>query len=115
KMNYNEKTKIAEIIGEKSGLTMHSWLQMDDDLWDEISFDIVRGDLAGMKIKTYLYDEDGKTLIIGVGKLDGAKSQFSSFVATLLPTVAEVVIDVATNNFRSYIEEEYQKNRLKAE
>jgi len=112
KLTYDPRTKTAEIIGEAGGLTMHSWLKMDDRLWDEVHFTIIKGDLKGMRIRTYLWEESGKTLIIGKGELKNARSKFGGLVARVLPTVAEVVIDVATGRFRGYIEEEYQKKRL---
>lgn len=108
KFEYDPKTQLIEIQGEASGLKMHSWVKVNQQYWDEIKYEVVRGDMKGFKIDAYLYEKEGKTLAVAKGLWPQGKKAFSSVVALLFKPVSEVVIGVATKNFRSYIEEEYK-------
>jgi hypothetical protein len=109
KINFDPKSKLLEIAGEAKGFRMHSWIRVDASDPEALHFDVASGDLKGMKIDAYLWDKDGKTLAIAKGLWPEGKKFFSSVVALLFKPVSEVVIGVATKNFRSYIEEEYRK------
>jgi hypothetical protein len=118
---YDPKTETIEIVGEAGGLRMHSWVKVDQRYWDEIAYEIVRGDMVGFKVKAYLWDTSsisklgvtGKTIAGAKGLWPGGKTALPSFVATIFKPLSEVVIGVATKNFRSYIEEEYKKQTTK--
>lgn len=107
KFEYDPKTQVIEIEGEASGLRMHSWVKVDQRFWDVIRYTIVAGDMRGFKIDAYLYEKEGKTVAVAKGLWPQGRKAFSSVVALLFKPVSEVVIGVATKNFRSYIEEEY--------
>lgn len=111
KFEYDPKTQIIEIKGEKAGLHMHSWIKVDQTYYDLIRYEVVRGDLTGFRVNAYLWNRDGKTLAFAKGSLPRAKQILPTFVALLFKPVSEVVLSVATKNFRSYIEEEYKKQK----
>ncbi len=113
KMEFNPKTQILEMIGETHGLYMHSWVHVDQRYSDIIHYEIVRGDMTGFKIDAYLWNRNGKTLTIAKGYLPHAKQMLPTLVALVFKPVSEVVLGVATKNFRSYIEEEYKKEKAK--
>lgn len=115
KLEYNPKTQIIEVIGEAGGLRMHSWVQVDQQYWDEIAYEVVQGDMLGFKIRVYLWDTNGKTLVAAKGILPGGKKRFSSVIVLLMKPVSEIVLGVATRNFRSYIEEEYKKQKTQTQ
>ena len=108
KFEYDEKTQLIEVIGEAGGLRMHSWIKVDQRYWDEIHYHVVRGDMRGFKCQAYLWEKEGKTLAVATGNWPNGKKAFSSVVALVFKPLSEVVIGVATKNFRSYIEEEYK-------
>jgi len=109
KFEYDPKKDIIEVIGEAGGLRMHSWVKVDQSYWDQLNFTIIKGDMLGFKIKTYLWDKSGKTLVVADGNWPKGRKAFSGVIATLFKPLSEVVIGVATKNFRGYIEEEYKK------
>lgn len=111
KMDYNPQTQIIEVEGEASGLSMHSWIKVDQRYWDEIRYEIVQGDMYGFKIQLYLWDKQGKTVALIKGLFPQGKSRLPKFVALVFKPVSEIVLSVATKNFRSYIEGEYKKKR----
>ena len=111
KFEYDEKTQLLEVIGEAGGLRMHSWIKVDQRYWDEIHYEVVRGDMRGFKCHAYLWEKEGKTLAVATGNWPNGKKAFSSVIALIFKPLSEVVIGVATKNFRSYIEEEYKTKR----
>lgn len=113
KFKYDPKTHLIEIQGESHGLKMHSWVHVDDKYWDVIHYKIVKGDMKGFKIDAYLWEKEGKTLAIATGLWPKGRKMFSGIVALVFKPASEIVIGVATKNFRSYIEEEYEKKKKK--
>ncbi|MBI3555380.1 MAG: hypothetical protein HY074_03830 [Deltaproteobacteria bacterium] len=113
KMEFNPKTQILEMIGETHGLYMHSWVHVEHKYLDVIHYEIVRGDMTGFKIDAYLWNRNGKTLTVAKGYLPHAKQLLPTLVALIFKPVSEIVLGVATKNFRSYIEEEYKKEKTK--
>ncbi|MEW6055984.1 MAG: hypothetical protein AB1540_05155 [Bdellovibrionota bacterium] len=111
KFDYDEATQTIELKGEAGGLTMHSWIKVDQSYWDEIRYEIIKGDMKGFKITAYLWENENKTLAVAKGVLPQGKRMFSSVIAVVFKPLSEVVIGVATKNFRSYIEEEYKKQK----
>ena len=112
KMEYDPKTNIIELEGEAGGLKMHSWIKANIQHKDALIYEIIRGDMKGMKITAYLWEHQGKTLAVAEGFLPGAKSKFPGLVRIALPSLAEIVLGIAMKNFRKSIEDEYNKNRL---
>jgi hypothetical protein len=109
KMEYDPKTGILELEGEASGLRMHSWIKVDQRYYDEINYEIIRGDMKGFKVRAYLWEKNGKTVAAAKGVLPGGRKMFTAVTALLFKPVSEIVIGVATKNFRRYIEEEHKK------
>lgn len=116
KFEYDPATKIIELEGEAGGMRMHSWLRVEQRPGDgnELVYEIIRGDLVGLKVHAYLWDRNGKTLAIARGSLPRARAMLPALVRLVFKPVSEVVIGVATRNFRSYIEEEYRKRKTAA-
>jgi hypothetical protein len=111
KWDYDAKTQTIEAAGESHGLRMHSWIKVDQRYLDLIEFNIVRGDMTGFKIKVYLWEKEGKTLVIGKGEWPGARLSLPTLVRLVFKPVSEIVLGIATRNFRSYIEEDYRKKK----
>lgn len=111
KVEYNAAKKELEVMGEAGGLKMHSWMQVDDTRWDEIRYKIVRGNMTGFDIRTYFWNKKGRTLAIAQGVYPKGRKILPAFVATVFKPLSEVVIGVATKNFRSYIEKEHSKKK----
>lgn len=109
KFAYDPATRTIELVGEAYGLRMHSWIKVDQEYDDIVRFTIIRGDMTGFKVNAYLWDRDGKTVTVAKGILPGAKQMLPSLVALVFKPVSEIVLGVATKNFRSYIEEDYRK------
>lgn len=117
KVQYDAKTKMLEIIGEVGGYQMHSVLKVDDRYWDEIGFEIVAGDMVGTTSKVFLFEKEEKTLAVFQGVYPMAKKRLPAPLSTLprlFSTLAQFAIDVATSNFKRYIEDEYKLRLLKA-
>lgn len=112
KMSYDEKQRTIELLGEAGGLRMHSWIKVDIPHKDLIIYDFVRGDMTGFKVRCWFWERQGKTLAYAEGKLPRAKTRFPGLVAFAFPTLAELVLSVATKNFRNLIEEDYNQKRL---
>ncbi|MBI3543139.1 MAG: hypothetical protein HY075_07690 [Deltaproteobacteria bacterium] len=113
KFDYDPATKTIEMIGETHGLRMHSWVKVDQQYWDVIRYTIVRGDMTGFKVDAYLWDKSGRTLAVAKGELPHAKQMLPTLVALVFKPVSEIVLGVATKNFRGYIEEEYKKQKAR--
>lgn len=111
KFEYDPATQVIEIEGEASGLRMHSWVKVDPTYTDLIRYEIIKGDMRGFKVQAYLWDREGKTLAVAKGLWPHAKQSLPAFVRLLFKPVSEVVLGVATKNFRGYIEEEYKKQK----
>jgi hypothetical protein len=112
-LTYDPSTKLIEIVGEAGGMRMHSWIKVAAEYSDGLRYEFVRGDLTGFVIDAYLWDRGGQTMAYARGHLPGAKTRFPGLVALAFPTVAEVVIDVASKNFRKFLEEDYNSKRLR--
>lgn len=111
KCEFDAKTQILEVVGETHGLHMHSWVKVDQTYTDLIRYEIIRGDMVGFTVNVYFWNKQGKTLTLAKGLLPHAKQLLPKFVALIFKPVSEIVIGVATKNFRSYIEEEYTKQK----
>ena len=90
---------------------MHSWVKVAAEYSDGVRYEIVRGDMTGFVMSTHLWDRGGQTLAYAEGRLPGAKSRFPALVALAFPTVAEVVLSIASKNFRKILEEDYNSKR----
>jgi hypothetical protein len=113
KLHYDPATKLIEIVGEAGGMRMHSWIKVAAEYSDGLRYEFVRGDLTGFVVRAYLWERGGQTLAYAEGHLPGAKSRFPGLVALAFPTVSEVVIDVASKNFRKFLEEDYNSKRIR--
>ncbi len=123
KIEYDAEKKILELQGEAGGLTMHSWIRVDEQkkrdpatgqTFYSIHFKIIRGNMIGFDVQAYLLDDRGKTIALSKGFYPDAKKKLPRMVQLIFPTLTETVIGVATNKFKSYIEERYY-NQLKGQ
>lgn len=111
KFEYDPRTEILEVKGRAGGLKMHSWLKVEQKYWDEVGYEIVRGDMVGFKVRAYLFEREARTLAVARGVLPEGRKRFSTMVALVFKPLSEIVIHVATRNFRGYIEGEYKKGK----
>lgn len=110
-LHYDPQTNLIEVLGEAGGFYMHSWIRPDLHLWDEIAYEFVAGDLTGLKIKVYFWEKEGRTLALAKGLLPSGKKRFSKLLSIAFPPVAEIVLGIATKNFRNFIEDDYNKQK----
>ncbi|MBI2606039.1 MAG: hypothetical protein HYW49_08160 [Deltaproteobacteria bacterium] len=109
KFDYDARTKIIEMVAEAGGYLVRSWVKVDDRYWDELNYEIVRGDMKGFKVKTSLWDKGSRTMLVMQGHLPSAKNIFPKALQFIAIPLSEMVLGVASRNFRSYIEGEYNK------
>ncbi len=109
KFDYDAKTKIIEMVAEAGGYFVHSWVKVDDRYWDELNYEIIRGEMKGFKVKTTLWDKGIRTMIVMQGHLPSARNIFPKALQFIAIPLSEMVLGVASRNFRSYIEGEYNK------
>lgn len=111
KMEYDPRTRLLEVQGESHGLTMHSWIRVDQPSPDVVHYTIVRGNMVGFKINAFLYEYQSKTVAVANGTWPQAKQMLPSLVRLVFKPVSEIVLSVATKSFRGYIEEEYKNKK----
>lgn len=109
KFDYDAKTKTIEMVAEAGGYFVRSWIKVDDRYWDELNYEIVRGDMKGFTVKTTLWDKGSRTMLVMQGHLPSAKNIFPKALQFIAIPLSEMVLGVASRNFRSYIEGEYNK------
>lgn len=113
KFEYDEKKKLIEMVAEAGGYRAHSLIKVDDKYFDEINYEVIKGDLLGFKISTRLWKKESKTIISMNGKLPNAKALFPAALRLIAVPLSEMLLGIASGNFRSYIESEYQKQKRK--
>ncbi len=113
KFEYDEKKKIIEMVAEAGGYRAHSLIKVDDKYYDEINYEVIKGDMLGFKITTQLWKKESKTVIAMNGKLPNAKALFPAALRLIAVPLSEMLLGIASGNFRSYIEGEYQKQKRK--
>jgi hypothetical protein len=113
KFEYNPLTKNIEVRASAGGLTMHSYMTIDQKYRDRVAYHIVGGDMIGFKIEAFFWEKEGKTLAFARGVFPGAKKVLPSVVSVLFKPVSEIVIGVATKSFRRYIEDKYKQKKFK--
>ncbi len=111
KFEYVEKTKMIEMIAEAGGYRAHSFIKVEDKYFDEINYEVVKGDMLGFKIITRLWKKESKTMLTMSGKLPNAKDMFPVALRLIAVPLSEMLLGVASGNFRSYIEKEYQSKK----
>lgn len=113
KFEYDEKKKTIEMIAEAGGYRAHSYIKVNDKYFDEIHYEVIQGDMKGFKITTRLWKKESKTIIAMSGKLPNAKALFPAALRLIAVPLSEMLLGIASGNFRSYIEDEYQKQKRK--
>lgn len=109
KFEYNANTKIIEMIGEASGFRMHSWIQVYDISPDHLAFKIFKGEMVGLTADIYTWELNSKTLMALKGTITDAKKIFPSALSLIAVPLSEMLLGIASKNFRNHIEEEYKK------
>lgn len=112
KFEYDAQKSEIEMLAEAVGFQMHSWIKVQEKHWDQVEYEVVRGNLAGFKITLWIWDQPGsKTILVMQGNHPALKTMLPSALALVAIPVSEGILGVASGNFRSYIESEYKKMR----
>lgn len=109
KLEYNEKDKTLDMIGEAAGYRVINLIKVNDKYFDEMEYEVIKGDLKGFKVVTRLWEKNGRTQMVMTGHLPGARKMMPKAMALIMVPVSEMILSVASNNMRDHIESEYKK------